>query len=54
MSRPLQTSKGEGDAPSPIKPREADGREERSQRGRQRFRDGVTVERRKSSREVRA
>lgn len=33
---------GEGDAPSPIKPKEAEGGKERSQRERQRFREGAT------------
>lgn len=29
MSRPLQTSRGEGDTPSPIKPGEVEGEEKR-------------------------
>lgn len=38
---------GEGDTPSPIKPGEVEGGEERSQRERQRFKEGGTVEQRK-------
>lgn len=47
MSRPLQTSRGEGDTPSPIKPREVEGGEEKRQRERQRFKERGTVEKMK-------
>lgn len=50
MSRPLQTSGGEGDTPSPIKPGEVEEGEEKKQTERQRFKESGTVV--KSWREV--
>lgn len=44
MSRPLQTSRGEGDTPSPIKPGEVEGGRRKES---ERFKEGVTVEKRK-------